>query len=117
MVALLKDRQYPVYDKNGKVLRLGGWGEYMGLTRWGFINVIPEPERPHHRDEVDWDFVVQLSDYPNKLVALGELSSVVLGRLGMSHFKLPHPSGLNRQNNDLEFVRRRLDECKVWIES
>ncbi len=30
-------------------------------------------------------------------------------------FKLPHPSGLNRQLNDKEYVAHQLRTCKAWM--
>lgn len=31
-------------------------------------------------------------------------------------FKLPHPSGLNRQVNDKEYIKHQLKTCKAWLE-
>lgn len=33
----------------------------------------------------------------------------------MPYFKLPHPSGLNRQNNDKKYIESRLSECREWL--
>lgn len=52
-------------------------------------------------------------NYP--IVALGNNASKRLG--DAKHFKLPHPSGRNRQINDKELIMRRLSECKLYIES
>lgn len=30
-------------------------------------------------------------------------------------FNLPHPSGLNRQTNDKEFIKNELRDCKNWL--
>lgn len=50
-----------------------------------------------------------------KFVALGNAASKALGEV--PHFKLPHPSGLNRQLNDKAFVADKLAECKTWLNS
>jgi hypothetical protein len=53
------------------------------------------------------------------IVALGNNASGYLKsykKLNILHFKLPHPSGRNRQINDKEFIVKRLAECKNWIE-
>ena len=46
-------------------------------------------------------------------IALGGVASLALGKA--LHFKLPHPSGRNRQINDKEFIMSRLIECKLWL--
>lgn len=52
-----------------------------------------------------------------KFVALGKEAEKHLNWLEIrDFFSLPHPSGLNRQNNDEEFVKERLDLCKKWLE-
>jgi uracil-DNA glycosylase len=51
-----------------------------------------------------------------KVIALGGEASKVLNRYRTSHFKLPHPSGRNRQINDKEFIKRQLEACKKWLE-
>jgi hypothetical protein len=50
-----------------------------------------------------------------KVVALGKMASKRLP--DTPHFCLPHPSGLNRQLNDKEFVADRLQECYNYIRS
>jgi hypothetical protein len=50
------------------------------------------------------------------VVALGNEASRALDQLGVSHFKLPHPSGRNRQINDKAFISKKLEECKRYIE-
>jgi hypothetical protein len=47
------------------------------------------------------------------LIALGNNASKALK--GIPHFKLPHPSGRNRQINDKEFIKKKLLECKKWL--
>lgn len=50
------------------------------------------------------------------VIALGEKASRYLKLRSIPHFKLPHPSGRNRQINDKSFISERLAECKKYIE-
>lgn len=50
------------------------------------------------------------------IVALGNVASKRLTSMNIPHFKLPHPSGRNRQINDKTFIASKLDECKKYIE-
>lgn len=47
------------------------------------------------------------------VVALGNEASRALR--DADHFKLPHPSGRNRQLNDKKFVAQQLKLCKAWL--
>lgn len=49
------------------------------------------------------------------VIALGNNASKKLTDGKVPHFKLPHPSGRNRQLNDKEFIELRLSECKEWL--
>lgn len=61
--------------------------------------------------------IVDLYDNKFRIVALGERASNVLLNRGIYHFKLPHPSGLNRKLNDKEYIKKQLEECKFWFVS
>lgn len=50
-----------------------------------------------------------------KVIALGNSASRRL--IDIPHFKLPHPSGQNRQINDKVFIKSKLNECKKYIKS
>lgn len=47
------------------------------------------------------------------VVALGNNASKALKDI--PHFKLPHPSGLNRQINDKSFINQQLSAAKSYI--
>lgn len=49
----------------------------------------------------------------HKFIALGNNASKALK--SVPHFKLPHPSGRNRQINDPKFIEAKLRECKKWL--
>lgn len=50
-----------------------------------------------------------------KVVALGSKASERLLKNNHSHFRLPHPSGLNRQINDKKVIRAHLDACLEYL--
>jgi hypothetical protein len=50
-------------------------------------------------------------------VALGAYASGLLERLGVVHFTLPHPSGLNRKLNDRAELEAQLRLCRLYVQS
>lgn len=51
----------------------------------------------------------------DRIIALGNKASKHLNELTFGHFKLPHPSGLNRKLNDEKFIKSELNRCKEWL--
>lgn len=49
----------------------------------------------------------------NRFVALGNNASKALKEI--PHFRLPHPSGKNRQLNNKDFVDKALEDCYNYI--
>lgn len=47
-----------------------------------------------------------------KVVALGNVTSERLKDIKVEHFKLPHPSGINRKNNDSVYIAAEL--CRAY---
>lgn len=62
-----------------------------------------------------WLVIAILRKYP--AIALGNVASEQLRKQLQPHFKLPHPSGRNRQINDKAFIEQRLTECLKYIQS
>jgi hypothetical protein len=51
-----------------------------------------------------------------KVIALGNAAAEYLNTAGITSFyQLPHPSGLNRQLNDLRQLKKTLKECKEYV--
>lgn len=65
--------------------------------------------------DVDLDNLARAVYKAKKVIALGAFASDALYRLGAEHYKLPHPSPLNRQINDAAYVQKCLKECKRYI--
>lgn len=52
-----------------------------------------------------------------KIIALGKTAQKALDMLGMEHYSMPHPSGLNRQLNDKNFVAEKINGLKDYLYS
>jgi hypothetical protein len=63
----------------------------------------------------DLQDIQTLSKAGFKVVALGKEASRRLSVVDIEHYKMPHPSGLNRILNDKEYVAKKLDDCKNWV--
>jgi uracil-DNA glycosylase len=63
----------------------------------------------------DWDKILALKGEGFKIIALGKKAAEVLDELNVSHFQLPHPSGLNRKLNDKEYINRELKVAYDYI--
>jgi hypothetical protein len=86
--------------------RLKEWIEFLGVREYILVN------------RVDSNFGEVLAEAMNKgcrIIALGNKASRTFDRI--EHFKLPHPSGRNRQINDALFVKMKLSEAKDWLRS
>ena len=91
--------------------RFKSWLKYLKLkNKWPEVLLI---------NQSDWfyeDFSIWYYDCGyKKIIALGNNASKALK--GLPHFKLPHPSGLNRQTNDKKFINQKLRECRKWLNS
>lgn len=53
----------------------------------------------------------------DKILALGSNAAKRLDKMNKKYFKLPHPSGLNRQLNDKDKLKKILDEARDFIYS
>ncbi len=86
--------------------RLMEWTAYLGCR---YTHVIVNS---HENDHLDWQ-VQNTFKFNGKIIALGNNASKALGDI--PHFKLPHPSGRNRQINNKAFIESRLKACKEWL--
>lgn len=81
------------------------WRRYLNVHKQ--YNIVNRVEK-HFSIWVIWSI-----DDGDPIIALGNAASKALG--STPHFKLPHPSGRNRQINDKNFIKSRLDACKAWL--
>lgn len=89
--------------------RLNTWIDVIGIRNCKIIN----------QSDFEYDEIVDLINMYNglytkvKVVALGNNASKALKSL--EHFKLPHPSGLNRKLNDKKYEKQQLKLCKAFL--
>jgi hypothetical protein len=105
--------------KNGTLRRLFSWMSACDVKSFSFLNLMQEidqraPERADY-DAVAFSWSYMLGNGGVRVIALGGKASAALTRLGIHHFKLPHPSGRNRQLNDKRFEANILQRCKDYI--
>lgn len=59
----------------------------------------------------------EIGDLGNiKIVALGKTAEKALQLLGLSHYAMPHPSGLNRKLNDPLYVEEKINGLKFYLQ-
>ena len=93
--------------------RLMNWIEEMDLGIVAFTNLSHDPH--WNKRSVDPHFFLPALREHTKVIALGGLVSNTLSKLNIEHFTLPHPSPLNRQINDPDFIRKKLEECYNYL--
>lgn len=100
--------------KGGAWNRFCAWLDFMEIIDIvSFTNISSDPN--FDGKSVDTVFLkTSLGGY-KKVVAWGSGVSKHLSRMGIDHFTIPHPSPLNRQINDKEYISRVLKECKEYI--
>ena len=94
------------------LMRLAEWIEFLELKQFSFANVYDA----YKVETASAD--PALNDYVrsyDRVIALGQTASRTLSAMGVSHFRMPHPSGLNRQLNDQKFVHEKLEACKNYL--
>lgn len=91
--------------------RLKEWIRYIGCKQYQLVN-------SGSLKDIEFLCAVAANFYHVSIVALGNSASEILTKVVKTpHFKLPHPSGRNRQINDKIFIKKKLDECKQWLKS
>lgn len=88
--------------------RLLGWMTYMKLDPNEVLLYNSDNER-------GLAIAKEVKDKGGKIVAIGNNASNRLSALRIGHFKLPHPSGLNRQINNKEYIDKMLKECYNYL--
>ena len=99
-------------EKSGTFKKLDQWtAEWKLNGGYDFMNCSDEVGQKY---TIDYESLKVTSKY-DKVIALGNVASDSLKKLDIIHFKMPHPSGLNRQLNDKEFEKKKIKECYNYL--
>ena len=101
------------YRKGCAWYRLQDWIDELDIGMVAFTNLSHDPY--WDKKTVDIAYVRESARPHGKVIALGGLVSKVLSGLSIDHYTLPHPSPLNRQINDDDFINMKLKECKRYL--
>lgn len=97
--------------------RLRKWTTELDLQFFTFINLSGDSDWNRKFDTIDRNFVCTSIEECDIIITLGTMVSNYLKRLGYKeHFVLPHPSPLNRQINNQDFIDMKLSECRRYID-
>jgi hypothetical protein len=94
--------------------RLNDWVDKLGIDFYGFVNASDKVGSVKQSD-VDLDNLRRACYNASRVIALGNFAAEALQRAGIQHFKLPHPSPLNRQINDHQFINQQLSDCRDYL--
>lgn len=102
--------------KSVTIKRLHKWTDELGIGYFSFTNVVSFPGKFTEAD-VDYESLESICKKYDKVIALGNFPSKVLAKIGINHFMLPHPSGLNRKLNDRNYELKVLGECNEYLKT
>jgi uracil-DNA glycosylase family 4 len=111
--------------KSGKLLNdwLIASGQYpLSLTSTCYANVADYPtenNRPLLTAEIksNLSLLQRKVDIikPDKIIALGKTAEKALTLLRTDYYPMPHPSGLNRLLNDPEYVKKKINGLRDYL--
>ena len=94
--------------------RLKEWTDEMQMGPYDFMNVVNKSGKPD-KSMIDYKLLTfNLKDY-RRVIALGNFASNALNKIGVAHFKLPHPSPRNRMINHPEKISAILADCAKYV--
>ena len=101
-------------NKSKTLERLYTWMDEVGVQTFSFCNTFDEVGTPA-MSKVDFKRLCTLTAQYDKILALGGFVSTALDKIDVDHFKLPHPSPLNRLLNDKQYEREILCKCASYL--
>lgn len=89
------------------------WLDDLKLDPVSFINLYEDYEIDYKNKKIE--FIKEISKDYDRILGLGNEVSRSLSIADINHFKLPHPSSLNRLLNDSRYVREKLEACRHYL--
>ena len=99
---------------NATFRKLEEWMNKCGVHYFSFCNTFDTPCEAKY-DKVDKWRLIELSTHCDKVIALGGFVSTTLNKLGIDHFKMPHPSPRNRLLNDKDYEKSMIKQCRKYL--
>ena len=101
--------------KNSTIHRLYEWLSFIDVFSFTNVSCLStDNNRILKKSEYQLKRLFTECEKYDIIVALGKTAGNALDKLGIEYFCLPHPSGLNRQINDKEFINDRLKSLQVY---
>ena len=100
--------------KNKTLYRLYRWMSKANVEHFSFMNAYEYPGSIKEQDVSAGLYEAHL--HHKKIVALGNEASKALDKMGIKHLKMPHPSGLNRYLNDIEYEEKYIKLLRDYVE-
>ena len=91
------------------------WLDFLEVKYVSFDNIYPKYGKVI-QNQIDKRYIREISSESDRIIALGQTVSSTLSSMGIDHFRLPHPSGLNRQLNNKKFLNQKLSRCLLYLE-
>ena len=101
--------------KNPTLDRLNRWMDELGIRHYSFCNVISEPGA-YKKSQIDYKQLCTFTEGYDRIIALGDFVSEALSRINVDHLPMPHPSPLNRNLNCSHYEKRKIEECRRYVE-
>jgi hypothetical protein len=89
---------------------------FVSIEFFSFTNLSLEHQTELSLSSEDYSRLSLLRDY-DVVIALGNKVSQVLAGENIDHYKMPHPSPLNRNLNSKEYEMRVLNDLKEYIQT
>jgi hypothetical protein len=86
----------------------------LNIKYFSFVNCISSPGK-YSKSDIEYEFLNKCTREYDAVLALGNFPSEALTKINIKHFKLPHPSGLNRLLNDSNYELSVLNNCREYI--
>lgn len=102
------------HKKGPTLSKLESWMDAFEIKHFSFINCFDTPGDAK-ASNVDYERLCTLTKQYDKILALGAFVSKTLNTINVAHFKMPHPSPLNRLLNDKAFEKKTLSDCKDYL--
>lgn len=92
-----------------------GTQSYKRLIKWIVALKVKHYHLFNSNDQRDLDYIKLYESWGYKVIALGLAADGRLAKESIPHYRMPHPSGLNRQNNNDNYIKAKLEECRKYI--